>query len=58
MSVAIQGFTVSAEGGIGGRVAFVAYAILMDTIIVGALTLVAALPLGVAWARLMARVAG
>lgn len=51
--VVLQGLTVPVEGGISGRLAFVAYAALMDTIIVGLLTLVTALPLGLVWARLM-----
>lgn len=51
--VVLQAIAVPVEGGIGGRLALVAYAALMDTIIVGLLTLLAALPLGLAWARLM-----
>lgn len=53
--VILQGPLVPAAGGIAGRLLLVVYAAVMDTIVVGALTLLMALPLGVAWTRLMRR---
>lgn len=51
--VVIQALTVSVEGGIGGRVALVLYAIVIDTIAVGVLTIVCAVLLGFPWTRIM-----
>ena len=51
--IALQALFVPVEGGVAGRIALVAYAALMDTIVVGLLTLAITLLLGYAWARMM-----
>lgn len=51
--VILQGILVPVAGGFPGRLLLVVYAAVMDTIVVGVLTLLAALPLGVVWTRLM-----
>ena len=51
--VVLQAAIVPVEGGFGGRLALVAYAVLTDTIAVGLLTLATAILLGLPWARVM-----
>jgi hypothetical protein len=51
------GFTVSVDGGVGGRLTFVAYTVVIYTLVVVVLTSAVALPISLAWTRLMERVA-
>jgi len=51
------GFTVSVDGGVGGRLTFVAYTVVLYTLVVVVLTFAVALPISLAWTRLMERVA-
>ena len=51
------GFTVSVDGGVGGRLTFVAYTVVIYTLVVVVLTVVVAVPISLAWTRLMERMA-
>jgi hypothetical protein len=47
------GFTVPVSGGVAGRLTFVAYTVLIDTLVVVVLTFAVAVPISLAWTRLM-----
>ena len=51
--VIIQALSVPVESGIGGLVALIVYAIIIDTLAVGVLTIVCAILVGVPWTRIM-----
>ena len=51
------GFTVSVDGGVAGRLTFVAYTVVIYTLVVVVLTFAVALPISLAWTPLMERVA-
>lgn len=51
------GFTVPVAGGVGGRLTFVAYTVVIYTLVGVVLTVAVAVPISLAWSRLMARVA-
>jgi hypothetical protein len=51
------GFTVPVDGGVAGRLTFVAYMVVIYTLVVVVLTFAVALPISLAWTRLMERVA-
>jgi hypothetical protein len=51
------GFTVSVDGRVGGRLTFVAYTVVIYTLVVVVLTFAVALPISLAWTPLMERVA-
>ena len=50
-------FTVSVDGGVGGRLTFVAYTVVIYTLVVVVLTVMVAVPISLVWTRLMERVA-
>jgi hypothetical protein len=51
------GFTVSVDGGVAGRLTFVAYTVVIYTLVVVVLTFAVAVPISLVWTRLMERVA-
>ena len=51
------GFTVPVDGGVAGRLTFVAYTAVIYTLVVAVLTFAVAVPISLAWTRLMERVA-
>ena len=51
------GFTVPVDGGLGGRLVFVAYTVAIYTLVVLVLTFAVAVPISLVWTRLMERVA-
>lgn len=56
--VLVQAVLVPVQDGLIDRLLFVAYATLIDTVAVVALTLLVAVPMGVVWTRLMRRAIG
>ena len=51
------GFTVPVDGGVAGRLTFVAYTVVIYTLVVVVLTFAVAVPISLVWTRLMERVA-
>ena len=51
------GFTVPVDGGVAGRLTFAAYTVAIYTLVVVVLTFAVAVPISLAWTRLMGRVA-
>jgi hypothetical protein len=51
------GFTVSVDGGVGGRLTFVAYTVVIYTLVVVVLTVMVAVPISLVCIRLMGRLA-
>ena len=51
------GFTVPVDGGLGGRLTFVAYTVVIYTLVVVVLTFAVAVPISLVWTRLMERLA-
>jgi hypothetical protein len=51
------GLTVPVDGGVAGRLTFVAYTVVIYTLVVVVLTFAVAVPISLAWTRLMGRVA-